>query len=145
PATESPPRPNHFINRRCMLSSHPHDPATPHSSIAMPMNVQPIPTISDRINDIRRKTASIVNEEILPNEGKLWAWRDGGRYSESEVQESRHLRENVKQRVKADGLWAPHLPAGLRRLRPRLPRARLHERNPQLSHRRRHDVRPSSP
>ena len=76
----------------------------------MPMNVQPIPTISDRINDIRLKTAAIVNEEILPNEGKLWAWRDGGRYSESEVQESRHLRENVKQRVKADGLWAPHLP-----------------------------------
>ena len=47
----------------------------------MPMNVQPIPTISDRINDIRLKTAAIVNEEILPNEGKLWAWRDGGRFA----------------------------------------------------------------
>ncbi len=76
----------------------------------MPMNVQPIPTVSDRINDIRLKTAAIVNEEILPNEGKLWAWRDGGRFSDAEVQEARHLRENVKQRVKADGLWAPHLP-----------------------------------
>ena len=41
----------------------------------MRMNVQPIPTVSDRINEIRLLTATIVNKEILPNENMLWAWR----------------------------------------------------------------------
>ena len=43
------------------------------------MNVKPIPTLDERINDIRMRTAEIVNEEILPNEDKLWAGRATGR------------------------------------------------------------------
>ena len=43
----------------------------------MPMNVQAIPNLDDRINEIRLKTAEIVNQDILPNENKIWAWREG--------------------------------------------------------------------
>jgi acyl-CoA dehydrogenase len=75
----------------------------------MPMNVNPIPTLSPEVNDIRMRTAAIVNEEILPNEDALWAWRNG-RVSESDLAVARNLRERIKDRVKADGLWAPHLP-----------------------------------
>ena len=39
----------------------------------MPMNCKPIPTLDERINDIRARTAQIVNEDILPNESGLWA------------------------------------------------------------------------
>ena len=38
----------------------------------MTMNVKPIPALDDRINDIRMRTAEIVNDCILPNEAKLW-------------------------------------------------------------------------
>jgi hypothetical protein len=31
----------------------------------MRMNVEPIPTVSDRINEIRQLTARIVNDEIV--------------------------------------------------------------------------------
>jgi acyl-CoA dehydrogenase len=42
----------------------------------MPMNVKPIRTLDERINDIRMRTAEIINQDILPNEDKLWApWR----------------------------------------------------------------------
>ena len=34
----------------------------------MPINVTPVATLDDRINDIRLRTARIVNEEILPHE-----------------------------------------------------------------------------
>jgi len=44
----------------------------------MRMNAKPIPTLDPRINEIRARTAQIVNREILPNECKLRAgWRDG--------------------------------------------------------------------
>ncbi len=69
----------------------------------MRMNVQPIPTISDRINEIRRLTAMIVNKEILPNENMLWAWRTDGRITEAELQEARDLREGIKEKVKQAG------------------------------------------
>ena len=39
----------------------------------MQMNVKPIPTLDARINEIRALTAKIVNQDILPNEKKLWA------------------------------------------------------------------------
>ena len=78
----------------------------------MPINVQPIPTLDERINDIRMRTARILNEEILPNEDKLWHWRrDGEGVSESDRGQARKMRENVKERVREAGLWAPHLPA----------------------------------
>ena len=39
----------------------------------MSMNVKPIPTLDARINDIRLRTAEILNDHILPNEGRIWA------------------------------------------------------------------------
>ena len=47
----------------------------------MAMNVQPIATASERINEIRGLTAEIVNKEILPNENLLWASRGRTRRS----------------------------------------------------------------
>jgi len=76
----------------------------------MKMNVRPVPTLSERINEIRDVTAQIVNKEILPHESILWAWRGNSRYQESDVREARHLREEVKAKVQQAGLWAPHLP-----------------------------------
>ena len=75
----------------------------------MAMNVKPVPTLDERINDIRGRTAAIINEEVLPNERKLWRGRASGA-DEAERTESKELREHVKARVKRDGLWAPHLP-----------------------------------
>ena len=76
----------------------------------MRMNVEPIPTVSERINEIRQLTARIVNDEILPNENLLWGWRSGQRFTEADREESRRVREHIKSRVKQAGLWAPHLP-----------------------------------
>jgi acyl-CoA dehydrogenase len=76
----------------------------------MRMNVEPIPTVSDRINEIRQLTARIVNDEILPNENMLWGWQSGQHFTEADREESRHLRDHIKERVRQSGLWAPHLP-----------------------------------
>jgi acyl-CoA dehydrogenase len=75
----------------------------------MVMNVKPVPTLDERINDIRLRTAAIVNEDIVPNERILWRGRASGA-SDVERKESRELRGQVKERVKKEGLWAPHLP-----------------------------------
>jgi acyl-CoA dehydrogenase len=77
----------------------------------MAMNVQPIPTASERINDIRGLTAEIVNREILPNENLLWASRTNPSVSDEDRQTAKELREHVRARVRQAGLWAPHLPA----------------------------------
>ena len=77
----------------------------------MLMNVQPIPTISEHINEVRALTAQIVNQEILPNENLLWARRMNTRLTPGEADEARELREHIKAVVKQAGLWAPHLPA----------------------------------
>ncbi len=76
----------------------------------MPMNVQAIPSLSDRVNQIRITTAKIVNNEILPNENKLWVFRREGGVSEKDRNESRELRHEIQAKVKQAGLWAPHLP-----------------------------------
>ena len=76
----------------------------------MLMNVQPIPTVSERINEVRALTAQIVNREILPNENLLWARRSNTRLTPGDVEEARELREHIKAVVKQAGLWAPHLP-----------------------------------
>ena len=75
----------------------------------MPMNVKPVPTLDERINDIRMRTAAIINEEVLPNERQLWRGRSNGA-SDVERKESAELRAHVQERVKKEGLWAPHLP-----------------------------------
>ena len=74
------------------------------------MNVQPIPAVSDEINDIRGRTATIVNEDILPNEDKLWIWRRSGKPSDSQKTEAREIRIDIQNRVRKEALWAPHLP-----------------------------------
>ena len=76
----------------------------------MKMNVKPIPTVSDRINEIRSLTATIVNKEILPNENTLWAWRGDERYTKEDIEEARQLRKRIQAKVREAGLWAPHLP-----------------------------------
>ena len=76
----------------------------------MAMNVKPVPTLDDRINDIRMRTAEIVNEHILPNEAALWPRREGPELSEHDRRAAHELREEVKERVYKAGLWAPHLP-----------------------------------
>jgi acyl-CoA dehydrogenase len=75
----------------------------------MPMNVQPISTLSDRVNQIRHLTAEIVNREILPNESQLWRYRKD-RHSDEDRARAKELRDEVKDKVKQAGLWAPHLP-----------------------------------
>ena len=70
----------------------------------MPINVTPIAGLSDYINDIRLRTARIVNEEILPNEAVLWSGRRGPVSDEARAQ-ARALREKVQDRVKSEGLW----------------------------------------
>ena len=40
------------------------------------MQIAPIPTLSDEINDIRLRTADIVANRIIPNEGKIYAGGD---------------------------------------------------------------------
>ena len=75
----------------------------------MSMNVQAIPSVSDRINQIRHSTAKIVNEDILPNESALWRGY-GAHATDEQRKHSKELREHVKANVKQAGLWAPHLP-----------------------------------
>jgi acyl-CoA dehydrogenase len=76
----------------------------------MKMNVQTIPNLSDRINQIRMLTAEIVNREILPNERLLWGWQREGQVDESARAKARTLRHEIQAKVKEAGLWAPHLP-----------------------------------
>jgi len=76
----------------------------------MKMNVQTIPTLSDRINQIRLLTAEIVNREILPHENLLWNWQREGQVDENARQKARSLRHEIQAKVKEAGLWAPHLP-----------------------------------
>ncbi len=76
----------------------------------MVMNVNPIPALNDRINEIRTLTAKIVNRDILPRERELWAWRRDGAVDEGARDRARHLRAEIREKVKQAGLWAPHLP-----------------------------------
>ncbi|MEI8126351.1 MAG: acyl-CoA dehydrogenase family protein [Actinomycetota bacterium] len=78
--------------------------------MTMPINISPIPGLADHVNDVRLRTASFINSEILPVEDKLFASRRGTVVTEQDREDSRNLREEVKRKVKAAGLWAPHLP-----------------------------------
>ncbi len=92
----------------------------------MPMNVRPIPTIDERMNDIRMRTAGIVNDYILPNEAKLWNLRRNGEVSQHERREALQLREEIATGV-GSGALGTSPPEGIRRDGTRLPRPRLHE------------------
>ncbi|HLI45073.1 MAG TPA: acyl-CoA dehydrogenase family protein [Acidimicrobiales bacterium] len=76
----------------------------------MPIKVTPVPTLDDAVNDVRMRTAEIVNEEILPIEDQLWPQRRKENVTDEERSQAKKLRESVKQKVKDAGLWAPHLP-----------------------------------
>jgi len=80
----------------------------------MPINVTPIAGLSPEVNDVRRRTADFINHEILPNEAVLWRSSRGAGTTEDEQdearRESRELRDAIKAKVMAAGLWAPHLP-----------------------------------
>src|SRR5207248_2473439 len=76
----------------------------------MVMNVKPVPTLDERINDIRMRTAEIVNTYILPNEHRLWPGRAGDGVDDQARKEAAELRREVREAVKKAGLWAPHLP-----------------------------------
>ena len=64
------------------------------------MQIAPIPTLSKEINDIRLRTADIVGNKIIPNEGVIYS---GG-------EKSAKIRKDIREEVKKQGLWAPHLP-----------------------------------
>jgi acyl-CoA dehydrogenase len=77
----------------------------------MPMNVKPVPTLDDEVNEIRLATAEIINREILPVEGKLWRQTSDSANAQNEgADESRELRRHIQDTVRKAGLWAPHLP-----------------------------------
>ena len=65
------------------------------------MQISPIPTLSEEINDIRLRTADIVANRIIPNEATIYAGGD----------KSKKLRKEINEEVKKQGLWAPHLPS----------------------------------
>src|SRR4029450_11968947 len=76
------------------------------------MNVQPIPTASDRVNEGRALTARIVSREILPNENMLWAETTAGvQLTDGDREQSRKLRGRVQDKVREAGRGGPHLPA----------------------------------
>jgi acyl-CoA dehydrogenase len=78
------------------------------------INVTPVPGLSPEINDLRRRTAELINKEVLPKEDELWQSRRGAALSEEDRESARRrsieLREEVKAKVFQAGLWAPHLP-----------------------------------
>ncbi|MGA2123418.1 MAG: acyl-CoA dehydrogenase family protein [Acidimicrobiales bacterium] len=80
----------------------------------MPITVSPISELSDEVNDVRLATAAIVNDEILPHESVLWRSAHAAGSNDDERaaarDESRQLKEAIKEKVRAAGLWAPHLP-----------------------------------
>ena len=55
------------------------------------MQIAPIPTLSDDINDIRLRTADIVANRIIPNEGTIYAGGD----------KSKKLRKEINEEVKS--------------------------------------------
>ncbi len=77
----------------------------------MAMNIQPIPTLDSEVNDIRMATAEIVNNDIVPNEKRLWGWLADSANATNEVKaEATELRHEIQNKVKNADLWAPHLP-----------------------------------
>ena len=77
----------------------------------MTMNIKPIPTLDSEVNDIRMATAEIVNNDIVPNEKRLWGWLADSANATNEVKaEATELRHEIQSKVKNANLWAPHLP-----------------------------------
>jgi acyl-CoA dehydrogenase len=77
----------------------------------VPIHVSALANLDDETNDIRLRTAAFVNEEILPREAELFPRRLGLEVTAEHLERSAVARQEVKEKVKAAGLWAPHLPA----------------------------------
>ena len=75
----------------------------------MRMNVQPIPNVPERINEVRMLTAQIVNKEILPRENLLWAWQADGRFQESDIRAAREQRDEIKANAAEQAVARPVL------------------------------------
>ena len=67
----------------------------------MPINVTAIPGLPDHVNDVRLRTAELINNEILPREDQLFAVRRGRAVTEEERAQAKALRAEVKAKVKA--------------------------------------------
>lgn len=65
------------------------------------MVIEPIPNLPDEVNEIRRKTAEIVTELVIPNEDRL----AGPAGPERDA-----LEEEISSVVRERDLYAPHLP-----------------------------------
>ena len=77
----------------------------------MGMNVKPVPTLDEEVNDIRLRTAEIINNHVLPNESALWGWMADSANATNEVKkEAQQLKLEIQETVKEANLWAPHLP-----------------------------------
>ena len=77
----------------------------------MGMNVKPVPTLDKEVNDIRLRTAEIINNHVLPNESALWGWMADSANATNEVKkEAQQLKLEIQETVKEANLWAPHLP-----------------------------------
>ena len=76
----------------------------------MPINVTAIPGLPDHVNDVRLRTAAFINAEILPRESELFVRRRGAAVTPEQQEHAKVLRAEIKEKVKAAGLWAPHLP-----------------------------------
>ena len=76
----------------------------------MPINVTPIAGLSDHINDVRLRTARIVNEKILPNESAAVALPAGRGHRRRAGRGEGAAARDPATRSRREGLWAPHLP-----------------------------------
>jgi acyl-CoA dehydrogenase len=75
----------------------------------VPITITPVEGLPDHVNDIRMRTAELVNTQILPRERELWAARRGTA-SDEDLARAHAARDEVRAAVRAAGLWAPHLP-----------------------------------
>ncbi|MCR9277760.1 MAG: acyl-CoA dehydrogenase family protein [Pseudomonadaceae bacterium] len=71
----------------------------------MAMNVQPVAALSDEVNELRLRTAQVINDDVLPLEPTLWNSED-----EAAKAAAKEARLDIQSKVKKLGLWAPHLP-----------------------------------
>ena len=76
----------------------------------MPISISPIASLDDATNDVRLRTAAFINDEFLPREAELFPRRQGVEVTEELLARSTVVRDEIRSKVKAAGLWAPHLP-----------------------------------
>lgn len=71
------------------------------------LRIQPLVDVDVEVNDVRMRTAALMNEWVLPNEELLTSTlrSDGDRDDRGK------LESKIRAAVKAAGLWAPHIPA----------------------------------